>query len=240
MFHKTQGIVLSTTKYNDKFSIAQVFTSDFGRTAYLLPISKSKKRKINSALFFPLSVIDMEVEHFPLRQIHRLKDVQRQFPLYSINVTAIKLSIAFFLSELLTKILQETNDNQVIFSYIKESIITLEEKEKGLANFHLAFMFNLAQFLGIAPNLDNYSKSSFFDLMNGEYLYGKPIHNHYLNLQQSSFLNVFKRIDYNNLHLFKLSQGDRNIIINYMLDYYRMHVYDFPEIKSLEVLRELY
>lgn len=240
MFHKTQGIVLSTTKYNDKFSIAQVFTSDFGRTAYLLPISKSKKRKINSALFFPLSVIDMEVEHFPSRQIHRLKDVQRQFPLYSINVTAIKLSIAFFLSELLTKILQETNDNQVIFSYIKESIITLEEKEKGLANFHLAFMFNLAQFLGIAPNLDNYSKSSFFDLMNGEYLYGKPIHNHYLNLQQSSFLNVFKRIDYNNLHLFKLSQGDRNIIINYMLDYYRMHVYDFPEIKSLEVLRELY
>lgn len=240
MFHKTQGIVLSTTKYNDKFSIAQVFTSDFGRTAYLLPISKSKKSKINSALFFPLSVIDMEVEHFPLRQIHRLKDVQRQFPLYSINVTAIKLSIAFFLSELLTKILQETNDNQVIFSYIKESIITLEEKEKGLANFHLAFMFNLAQFLGIAPNLDNYSKSSFFDLMNGEYLYGKPIHNHYLNLQQSSFLNVFKRIDYNNLHLFKLSQGDRNIIINYMLDYYRMHVYDFPEIKSLEVLRELY
>ena len=240
MFHKTQGIVLSTTKYNDKFSIAQVFTSDFGRTAYLLPISKSKKRKINSALFFPLSVIDMEVEHFPLRHIHRLKDVQRQFPLYSINVTAIKLSIAFFLSELLTKILQETNENQVIFSYIKESIITLEEKEKGLANFHLAFMFNLAQFLGIAPNLDNYSKSSFFDLMNGEYLYGKPIHNHYLNLQQSSFLNVFKRIDYNNLHLFKLSQGDRNIIINYMLDYYRMHVYDFPEIKSLEVLRELY
>ena len=240
MFHKTQGIVLSTTKYNDKFSIAQVFTSDFGRTAYLLPISKSKKRKINSALFFPLSVIDMEVEHFPLRQIHRLKDVQRQFPLYSINVTAIKLSIAFFLSELLTKILHETNENQVIFSYIKESIITLEELEKGLANFHLAFMFNLAQLLGIAPNLDNYSKSSFFDLMNGEYLHGKPIHNHYLNLQQSSFLNVFKRIDYNNLHLFKLSQGDRNIIINYMLDYYRMHVYDFPEIKSLEILRELY
>ncbi len=42
MFHKTQGVVLSATKYNDRFSIAQVFTSDFGRTAYLVPISKSK------------------------------------------------------------------------------------------------------------------------------------------------------------------------------------------------------
>lgn len=240
MYHKTQGIVLSTAKYNDRFSIAQVFTSDFGRTAYLLPISKSKKPKINPALFFPLSIIDMEVEHFPLRQIHRLKDVQRHVPLYSINVNVIKLSIAFFLSEFLTKILQEINENKAIFMFIKESIITLEEKEKGLANFHLAFMFNLGQFLGIAPNLDDYNRSSVFDLMNGEFSVGKRTHNNYLNFQQSNFLNVFKRINYDNMHLYKLSQSDRNSIINFMLDYYRMHVYDFAEMKSLEVLRELY
>lgn len=240
MFHKTQGVVLSATKYNDRFSIAQVFTSDFGRMAYLLPISKNKKRKINSALFFPLSVLDLEVEHFPLRQIHRLKDVQRQFPLYSINVNAVKLSITFFLSEFLTKVLQETNENNLIFSFIKNSILTLEQKEKGLANFHLSFMFLLAQFMGITPNLDNYTESSFFDLLNGEFTLGRPLHNHFLNQEQSGFLNIFKKINYNNMHLFGLSQSDRNILINYMLDYYRMHVYDFSEIKSLEVLRELY
>lgn len=240
MFHKTQGVVLSINKYNDRFSIAQVFTSDFGRMAYLLPISKSKRAKINPALFFPLSVIDMEVEHFPLRKIHRLKDVQRQFPLYSINVNVVKLSIAFFLSEFLTKMLQETNENKVIFSYIRESIVTLEEKEKGLANFHLVFMFKLAQFLGIAPNLDDYNTSSYFDLLNGVYSFGKPANDHYLSMQQSQFLDLFKRVNYDNMHLYKLSQNDRNKIINYMLDYYRMHVYDFAEIKSLEVLREMY
>lgn len=240
MFHKTQGIVLSATKYNDKFSIAQVFTTDFGRVAYLLPISRSKKRKINQALFFPLSVLDMEVEHFPLREIHRLKDVQRQFPLHSINVSVVKISIAFFLSEFLTKVLQETNENKVTFSFIKESIIVLEKKESGLANFHLVFMFKLAQFLGIAPNLDNFDKNHFFDLLNGVYSFGKPLHSHYLSLQQSSYLDLFKRINYSNMHLYKLSQSDRNIIINYILDYYRMHMYDFSEIKSLEVLRELY
>jgi DNA repair protein RecO (recombination protein O) len=240
MLHKTQGIVLSVTKYNDKFSIAQVFTSDFGRTAYLLPNSKSKKRKINQALFFPLSIIDMEVEHFPLRKIHRLKDVQRQFPLYSINMNVVKLSISFFLSEFLTRVLQETNENRVIFSFIRQSVVTLEEKEKGLANFHLVFMFHLAEFLGVTPNLDNYKKGSFFDLLNGCYSNSKPLHNHYLGLQQSIYLDVFKRINYHNMHLYKLSQSDRNIIIKCMLDYYRMHIYDFPEIKSLEILRELH
>lgn len=240
MFHKTEGVVLSAAKYNDRFSIAQVFTSDFGRTAYLVPITKSKKRKINHALFFPLSVIDMEVEHFPLRDIHRLKDVQRQFPLYSINVNVVKLSITFFLSEFLTKVLQETNENRVIFSFIRDSIATLEEQEKGLANFHLVFMFKLTQFLGIPPNLDNYNNSAYFDLQNGFYSQGKPLHNHHLTLQQSNYLDIFKQINYHNMHLYKLSQGDRNKIINYMLDYYRMHVYNFPEIKSLEVLRDMY
>ena len=240
MFHKTQGIVLSTTKYNDRFSIAQVFTSDFGRTAYLVPISKSKKRKINQALFFPLSVIDMEVEHFPLRDIHRLKDVQRQFPLYSINVDVIKLSITFFLSEFLTRVLQETSENSVVFSFIRDSIVTLEEKEKGLANFHLVFMFKLAQFLGIAPNLDSYKIGSLFDLLNGGYSQSNAMHNHYLNLQESNYLEIFKRINYHNMHLYRLSQKNRNTIINYILDYYRMHVYDFPAIKSLDILRELH
>ena len=240
MLLKTQGIVLAINKYNDRFSMTQVFTSDYGRITYLLPISKSKKSKINRAIFFPLSVVDLEVEHFPLRQIHRLKEAQRQFPIYSINVNPVKVSIAFFLSEFLSKVLQDTTENRIIFSFLKESITTLEGKEKGLSNFHIAFMFLLAQFLGITPYLENYGKGFYFDLMNGEFKPNRPLHPHFLKPQQSEFLNTLKRINYNNMHRFQLSQNNRNSIINHMLDYYRIHVYDFPEIKSLEVLRELY
>lgn len=240
MYHKTQGVVLSTTKYNDRFSIAKVFTSDFGRTAYLVPISKSKKRKINQALFFPFSILDMEVEHFPLRDIHRLKAVDRQLPLYSITVDVVKLSITFFLSEFLTRVLQEVNENKIVFSFIRDSIVALEKIDKGLANFHLVFMFKLAEFLGITPNLDNYENGLFFDLLDGHYSNQIPLHNHYLNVEESAYLELFKRINYGNMHFFKLSQVNRNKMINYMLDYYRMHVYDFPAIKSLEILRELH
>lgn len=240
MHHKTEGIVIAVNKYNDRFSMTQVFTSHFGRVTYLLPISRSKKSKINRAIFFSLSIVDLEVEHFPLRQIHRLKEAQRQIPLYSLNTNPIKVSIAFFLSEFLSKVLQETTENSIIFSFLKESIITLENNEKGLANFHIAFMFLLAQFLGISPNLDNYKKGFYFDLMNGGYTMSRPNHLHFLNPQQSQYLNTLKRINFSNMHCFALSQNDRNEILNSILDYYRIHVYDFPEIKSLEVLRELY
>ena len=115
-----------------------------------------------------------------------------------------------------------------------------EEKERGIANFHIVFMFSLTQFLGISPNLDNYKYGCFFDLLNGEYATNRPLNNHSLSIQESSFLNVFKRINFSNMHHLKLSQHNRNEIINYMLDYYRIHVYEFPEIKSLQILRELY
>ncbi|MGV8963175.1 MAG: DNA repair protein RecO [Candidatus Saccharimonadaceae bacterium] len=240
MQHKTEGIVLSIRKHNDKFSITHVFTPDFGRVAYLLPNSKSKKSRINRSVFFPLSVVALEVEHFPLRQIHRLYEAQRQFPLYSINVEFVKLSIAFFLSEFLAKVLQEKDENRLLFNFIKDSILTLEKKEKGFSNFHLAFMFKFAHFLGISPNLDDYKEGCYFDLINGEYSLNKLTHTHFLNFNQSNYLNIFKRINFNNMHLFRLSHNDRNEMINYMLDYYRIHIYNFPEIKSLQILRDLY
>jgi DNA repair protein RecO (recombination protein O) len=44
---------------------------------------------------------------------------------------------------------------------------------------------------------------------------------------------------YGNMHLFRLSRQQRNVIVEYLLEYYRLHIYDFPPLKSLEVLREL-
>lgn len=241
MIHKTKGIVLGLNKYSDRFSIAQVFTADFGKTSYMVPLSKGKRSKINRALFSPLSIIDMEVEHVPLRQLHRLKEVRRRYPLYNINVDVVKLSIVLFISEFLSKVLQETVENShSTYQFIESSIMILEEKEGGLANFHLVFMFLLSQLLGVTPNLNDYTARSYFDLMNGEFTQSKPLHTHYLDYNQSRFLYNFRRVAYYNMHLFRLSKNDRNEIVDRMVDYYRLHVYEFGEIKALEVLRSLF
>jgi len=41
------------------------------------------------------------------------------------------------------------------------------------------------------------------------------------------------------MHLFRLSRNNRNTIVDYLLEYYRLHVYDFPPLKSIDILREL-
>lgn len=239
MFHKTQGIVLSTARYSDKYSIVHVFTRDFGRVAYLLPKSNGRKTKINPALFFPLSLLEIETEHLPLREIQRLKEVERSIPLYSICTDVNKVSIAFFLSEFLSKILRETSDNALLHDYLYHSILYLENTERGLGNFHLAFMVGLTRFLGIYPNMDEYTKGAYFDLLNGEFVPHPPLHSYYLSRKQSVYLCYFRQINYRNMFLFKLSRNDRSVIIETILTYYRLHVVDFSSLKSLDVLREV-
>ncbi len=240
MLHKTLGIVLGVSKYTDKYSITQVFTRDFGRIAYLLPGSSGKKTKINPILFSPLSVLNMQVEHLPLREIQRLKEVERLALFYNIGLDVKKISIVFFLSEFLLKVLHETHPNEALFDYLHHSIEVLEETEIGLANFHLTFMLGLTRFLGIYPNFDSYSEGCYFDLMNSEFSPALPLHSYYLKPAESNYLITLSRINYLNMHFFRMSRNDRKRIINRLLVYYRLHLYDFPEMKSLDVLYELF
>ncbi len=240
MYHKTQGIVLNNANYNDKYSIVHIFTRDFGRISYLLPKSRSKKSKTNNLLFSPLSILNLEIEHLPLREIQRLKEVERQVLLYEIGSDVTKVSLVFFLSEFLSKVLRETDNNALLFDYLKNSIETLEESGRGLANFHLAFLLGLTKFLGIYPNLKNYREGYYFDILNAEYVDREPSHNHYLRRGESQYLALLSKMNFRNMHLFKMSRSDRNTIVDKLLQYYRLHLYDFHRLKSLDVLREIF
>ena len=48
------------------------------------------------------------------------------------------------------------------------------------------------------------------------------------------------RMNYESMHLFKMSHDDRNRIVDVLITYYRLHVPDFPELKSLGVMKDLW
>lgn len=240
MHHKTQAIVLSVSRYSDTFSVAHVFTRDFGRVAYLLPKKGGKKSKLKPSLFFPLSLLQLEVEHLPLREIQRLKDAERLTPLHDVCTDVVKTSVVFFVSEFLSKVLRETHENELVFDFLRNSVETLEELRRGTANFHPALMFGLTRFLGIYPNLENYRNGACFDMINAEFVSVRPAHNHFLDARQSAQLKLLQRMNYSNMHLFKFSRSERNALTDHLLTYYRLHVYDFSPLKSLDVLRELF
>ena len=48
------------------------------------------------------------------------------------------------------------------------------------------------------------------------------------------------RMDFPPMHLFRMSHEERNRLVEAIITFYRLHLPDFPELRSLEVLKELY
>lgn len=240
MLLKTNGIVLNTIDYNDKYMLSSIYTETLGKVTYMIPKSKSRRARIHRSLFAPLTILDLEADHLPSREIQRIREAHNLYPLFSIPSNIVKTSILFFLSEFLSKVLKETDDYKSIYNYISYSIRVLEEIDKGLANYHIVFILRLTHFLGFFPNFENYKQGDIFDMLNGVFVSQQTMHRYFINSNESEMLANLGRINYDNMARFSFSRQDRLNIINKMLEYYRLHLQDFSELKSLDILHELF
>jgi len=54
------------------------------------------------------------------------------------------------------------------------------------------------------------------------------------------FLPLLFRMNYSTAHLFKFSSSQRRRIVEVLNAFYRIHLPSFPELKSLQVLHEVF
>jgi DNA repair protein RecO (recombination protein O) len=217
-----------------------MYTKDFGRVSYRIPIAHGKRAKVARALLLPLSILDMEVEHLNNKDIQRIKEATSECPFTQIHGHPVKNAIALFLSEILYRILQEPECNPSLFDYLCRSIKWLEIADAGIANFHLAFLFQLSFYLGIRPDGKTYKTGYFFDLPNGIFTDHIPDHNHYLNKEESVVFERLLRINYENMAVYSFTGQERTNIIRHIIQYFRLHLSDFSEIKSFAVMQCLF
>lgn len=240
MIQKFSGIVLSFFRYNDTKNIVHIYTEQNGRMSFLIPASRSKKAKVNSVLFQPLSLVEFEAEVKPGSNIYPIKESCLQQPLLSIPYDPYKSSIALFLSEFLFRALKEESRNDSLYAYIMNSIIWLDTCEKGFANFHLVFLMRLSRFLGLFPNVEDFVEGAYFDLLNACFTMEQPLHGMYVRPEEAARIVNLMRMRYETMHLFVMNRNERNRCLDIINEYYSLHLPDFPEMKSLSVLKELF
>lgn len=96
-------------------------------------------------------------------------------------------------------------------------------------------------FLGLYPNLEDYHTGDYFDLLNACFTSTRPqLHSSYINPEEAGRLRQLMRMNYETMHLFGMSRAERTRCLTIMNDYYRLHLPDFPALKSLDVLKELF
>lgn len=241
MLQKTLGIVLRTVKYKDTAFIADVYTDVAGRVSFMVPVPRSRKASVKSVLFQPLALVELEADFRTNASIYKIKEAKSWHPYSSLPYDPCKSAIALFLSEFLCKAVRVEADNKALFAYLQHSIVWLDECRAGFANFHLVFLMRLSRFLGLYPNLDGYSDGCYFDLLNACFTPLRPSgHSHYIGPVEAARLITLMRMNYDTMHLFAMSRVERMRCLMVIEQYYRLHLPDFPELKSLDVLKELF
>lgn len=237
MHSKTQGIVLHLTKHSDAMSILHLYTRDFGRVDYAVYGIGAKKSKFKRALFEPLSIIEVEVNHQPLQQLQRIEDIQLSEVNHQIAIDVRKRTICMFMAEILYRSLKHPMKDEQLYDFLILSVQTLEHCDEP-QNFHLVFMLRLTQFLGCYPNLE--SRGEWFDLRVGEKNYGMPSHPDVLSVETTLLLEGIEASDSLTASEIKLSREQRSSLLDGLISYYSLHVAGFYPPKSLDILSAVF
>lgn len=241
MLQKIKGIVLRTLKYSDTSIIVDMYTEESGRASFLVAIPRSKKASVKSVLFQPLSFLELEVDCRPTVTLHRVKEAKSFYLFSSIPYHPYKSAMALYLSEFLYRAIREEAENRPLFAYLQHSITWLDACADGFANFHLVFLMRLSRFLGLYPNLDDYHEGDYFDLLNASFTSVCPqSHAFYIQPAEAARLRLLMRMNYDTMHLFAMNREERSRCLTIINDYYSLHLPDFPALKSLDVLKEMF
>lgn len=239
MLYKTRGIVFKTTDYAETSVIVQIFTETFGLQSYIINGIRKPKAKIRLNMIQPLHLVDLVVYHKPNGNIQRIAELRNSPIFESIPYNLVKSSLTLFLNEVLYKVVRQHHDDEPLFEFVFQSIILLDKMEIGLANFHLWFMIRLSRFLGFFPQLPNVKVAPYFDLSSGVFTSSPPPHIYFLHGKLTEVFSDLLIMDLKEMHLLKITADDRKAVLAKILEYYRLHIDSFGEIRSHKIIEEV-
>jgi len=240
MIEKSRGIVLHTLKHSDSGIISQIFTEGHGRLSFMVRGVNSRKGSTRKVYFQPLQILDIEFYYRESRDLQNIKEINSAYNFSSIPYEIKRNTVALFISEILYRSLPEKEPNKELFNYLSESIRYFDTTNNTSANFHLGFLVGFARFLGIAPQTVSTSEINYFDMQNGIFTRNIPVHGLYFDTDQSEIFSLFLKSSIEECELIMLSGNIRNRFLKNMLNYFSLHLPGIKNIKSLDILIELF
>jgi DNA repair protein RecO (recombination protein O) len=240
MIHKVKGVVLHHIKYKESSAIVYVYTDLYGRQSYLVNNIRGRRSKYSGNLLQSLTFLEIEAYHKEGKDLQHVKEISNYIPYRSIPFDMHKNSQTLFLAEVLYKVLREEDPNVELYSFLENSLQLLDLAEEGMPNFHLLFLVQLTKYLGFLPENNFGEEQSGFDMRNGEFSNGSGIHPDFFDRTSAVLLNTFLKCSFAKISEISVNQEDRQKFLENMLDYLRLHIHGFGNVKSLAVLQEIY
>ncbi|GAB3841872.1 DNA repair protein RecO [Hymenobacter jeollabukensis] len=235
MLIKTRGIVLNYLKYRETSIIARVYTEQRGVQSYIVNGVRKAKPPGRIALFQPFTLLDLVAYVSPRGGLTRLSEFRCLRPFRSLPYDVRKSSVVLFLSEVVSRVLREEEENVALFEYLYQSIVAFDEQEEGFENFALSFLLHLSHYLGFGPD-------------SGRQITEQVAFATDANLPATSRPTVLRFQEFE--HFFDELLRDegpatvpngrvRRELLTILLRYYQLHVENMGDVRSLDVLSDV-
>lgn len=239
MLASTEAIVLRTVKTSDSGVVVDMLTSAYGRLSFAFHTRKGK-RGVSLSLLQPLSIVEIDFDLRDSHSLQHLRSIRIAVPYSQIFADAKRLSVALFLNEFLIYASRGNRGDDSLYNFVRESLIWYDRSDAVGPNFHIVFIIGTLQHLGFVPDITADRRDQYFDLQSAEYSTTPPVHNHYVLSDEIALLPMVLRCGYEGMNHLPLNREQRNRTTDVLLEFCRLHLPQFPELRSLEVVRSLF
>lgn len=234
----TKAIIFTSLKYGDTSLIVRAYTVSDGLKSYLLKgILASKKGKLKTAYFQPLTQLEIVANHKNKGGLERIVEAKVSYYYQTLHTDIAKNAMTLFLAEMLSNSIHEEECNEHLFEYLEASLQWLDTHD-DISNFHLLFLMKLTRYLGFYPDVNNIN-SSYFDLLEGKFI-NKQTLNPVLTGENLIYFKTVLGINFDEINTIKMNKLNRLKLLQSLVLYFELHLQGFRKPKSLSVLNEVF
>jgi len=238
MLITTNAIVLSKLKYRDNDLIVKCYTEQLGIVSFLLRgVLKSKKGGSKVAYFQLLSQLQIVFNYKNNGALQSIKETKLNVIYTTLHTHILKSAIVMFLSEVLSKTLQEEEKNEILYSYLETTLLWLDSQSEH-ANFHLLFLLKLTKYLGCYPDTHEI-EYPIFNLYEGKFEL-KESNKYAVKGENLTLLKNLLGTTFDALPSIKINAKQRQSFLNMILLYFELHLGSFKTPKSLQVFNQVF
>ncbi|MBR1510027.1 MAG: DNA repair protein RecO C-terminal domain-containing protein [Bacteroidales bacterium] len=207
--------MLATTKVGDNAIVVHTLSKEYGRRGFLLRSAK----KTAGALLLPLNILEADVVENPKSELWTIKNLLLKDSLQGIRGNLQKNTITLFMAEVLMRTLKDGTNEDGLYEWCVGSILTFNALESDWTNFHVRFLMELAGALGFRPSFQSIAPFA---------------------QEQLQPMKQLLEADFTASMLLPLSGATRSALCEDLLRYLSYHTDTNIQVKSLDVLKELY
>jgi DNA repair protein RecO (recombination protein O) len=253
--YKARGVVLHTIKYGDSGLVAWVLTDAHGRQTYMVQGVRSSRGHGNkAALLQPMFLVEFEGLESRRAEMHRFRELRAAVPLRTVPFDVRKSTVSLFMAELLYRLVREVEVNSPLFDFVWGAVCALDglDSATGVANFPLWFMVGLARHLGFFPG-NEWASGRWFDIREGLFTPIEP-RGAAFSRENAALLGALMEMTAEGwfsdgggrsalslaLSALPLNRVQRSDFLSAMLAYFGYHLDAVRDIRSVDILREVF